>query len=607
MKNKNGQVFIAAISFAAIIASIAIFKKQTSLPVYQKYNTILGFNGNLSSNPVDYLDINFLNAVDSLYPEGMRWPGGTVANTFNWRTDKPSLLSLKSLVNRTHCKMFIVLNMITKDLNDQLQMLDSAHKLGVFTDTVFIEMGNEFNTASRDQMYSKYASPAEYAQEAARWIIAIKKLYVKAKFLIPAGNVNGKYFKDWNEQIIKAMTANSITDFGLVWHYHNPQPYVLNGIVDTALVSRLMDEAKTTMFGSFPVSRIYITEFNLRNETNGTSVVFKDDYQQGLAATFMMEKFCKIGVGACLFHNIVGAENNGAIISTKKESYLSPTGKAIAEFIKRKEASDTIPLNDTIKPVDTVLRTGIGIYPAEFQQSYNARIGRRVVSATDWRTGIAYTDTILLNITNNWQHIYAYTIDTAIFAAKCIKIYNTLKPELVVIENEELLHGDVKDYCNELTAAANLLKDKVTNGGLTTKELGFWYWYVTRDTAFFKYNIVHKDSLAAGYYNRTIENVGYELSVLKALPIKYWNVHYYIWYEGQPDGLIRMINYVSNYLGKPAISNEAGVYSNIGLLNSCVNIAKQTKMKYLILYSGSGATGKPMPISQNDFLNISHE
>lgn len=344
MRN-NFWKWLGGIVGAAIVTTVAVTNssndeivatpnskpiEKTVLPEVVAPKTIVGFNGQLSFNPVDYSDSNFLNAIDSLHPKGIRWPGGSVANETDWKNTS-SFLSLPILVNKTHCKISFVLNMITADLPDQLAMFAAAKSQGTIKDkdTFFVEMGNEFNTASRDIFIKKFHSVSNYANTLATWIAAIKKIYPSAQFGVPGGNVPGKVFRDWNKQILAKNP-----DVFLVWHYHNPREYVFNGIVDTVLVSHLIDSCKQAEFGDFPANRIMVTEYNLRNEDRPDEpVIFKDDVQHGLAASFMMRKFCSMGVYACFFHNAVGAEGNGAIECTRKESHLSATGKALRQYI----------------------------------------------------------------------------------------------------------------------------------------------------------------------------------------------------------------------------------------------------------------------------------
>lgn len=245
----------------------------------------------------------------------------------------------------------------------------------------------------------------------------------------------------------------------------------------------------------------------------------------------------------------------------------------------------------------------VGLMPYDKAVEYGISVSRKVVYTSSWLGWFAspYKDKILLNINNSSTG--AYTTNPDAFAKKAVKIYNTLDPELVTIENEELLHGDIKTYCAELTAAAKVLP--VTNGGLTTGHLSAWYYkYNQWDTDFFKCNVFQKDAFLSGGLDDEIRNTEYELNVLKGLNIPFVNVHYYIGNSNQVEGLVRLFNTLSGWIGKPLISNEAGIYVS-DLLPSVVDIAARCEMKYLILYSGTGTegSGKALPISNLDFVN----
>ncbi len=242
----------------------------------------------------------------------------------------------------------------------------------------------------------------------------------------------------------------------------------------------------------------------------------------------------------------------------------------------------------------------IGIYPSSIQEKYHCTVGRRVVYASTFRGGAPYADDILLTVCNNQLH--GYTRDPFVFAERTKKIYNALQPELIVIENEEQLRGDIAIYCNELQAASDALPGKVTNGGFTLPELSYFYWNITRDSDFFTHNIPtnQKQPLLDGLRLDAIDKVAYEMSVLKRLQIAAVNIHWYIGFANQTPGLIRMIDYVKEWTGKPVVSNEAGVYEP-GLLKDCVNVSRETEMEWLILYSGNGKDGNAQPITKTDF------
>lgn len=243
-----------------------------------------------------------------------------------------------------------------------------------------------------------------------------------------------------------------------------------------------------------------------------------------------------------------------------------------------------------------------GIMPFNVAETYGVRLTRRAINLEYPNFKVIGSHSLLLNI----NHLYGYASDLNAYKLQLQKLpLATIKPKLISIENEEFFKGDIKTYCAQLTAAVEVLPNwELTNGGLTMPHLGYYYWSVTQDNDFFQHNIPtnQKQALIDGLHNETIDNMAYELSVLKGLQIDYVNIHYYMGYPGQVAGIIKMINKVKEVTGKQVISNEGGIYT-AGLLQSCVDIAVQTGMRWLILYSGDGS-GSALSISKTDFDSV---
>lgn len=215
---------------------------------------------------------------------------------------------------------------------------------------------------------------------------------------------------------------------------------------------------------------------------------------------------------------------------------------------------------------------------------------------------------ILLNINHDPRQPFEFSKDMVWYKEQLLKIpLSTLNPKLIAIENEELHDPfkDINDYCEELkTAVGTLPNYRITNGGFT---LPLHYWYVKQQPSDLEFlnlcvPLSSQGALRIGLLDERITSVQTELDVLKSLPIEFWNLHYYLRNVGEVAPMVRMIQYVSNYVGKPCISNECGIY-NSALLNDVVSVAKQTNMKFCILYNGEGIEGVTPPVA----LSISRE
>lgn len=248
----------------------------------------------------------------------------------------------------------------------------------------------------------------------------------------------------------------------------------------------------------------------------------------------------------------------------------------------------------------------IGVMPYDSAIDMGIRTSRKVLFTSTWNgSGSPYTDTILLNIDYSSSH--TFTTDTATFKTKCIDMYNAFQPAVVIVENEEVIHGSILQYCNELKAAAHGLLPlgaKVTNGGFIQPHLWYWYYSKTHDAQFLQYNFFRqsqRDSLVAGQFQNIVDSVEFEMQLIMSLNLYAVDVHYYIGNINQVSGIIRMLNYLSGYTAMPLILTEAGIFTS-GLLSNVITIARSTPSTYLILYDGNDAGGNALNFSSADYF-----
>lgn len=588
MKKKHG---IFAIIIGVIgTALFTIFHKPTESPNQYtpnidtvKASVLYGINGNLSNSPVNYSNELFRQAIAQLHPQIIRWPGGSVSNNFNPLTGTADdgsgtsnkIEDLALLVRDAKCEVMFVLNMVTHTLDENLQVLKKAQSLGI--PVHYVELGNEYNNINSPGG-SVYPTATDYANACALWIDSITQNFDSVRFCAIGENKGYRGAENWNDDVLKILGKYNVA---LSWHaYPNPNDYVFQGIVDFHKMDSVV-MADYHIAGFDKVSNFWVTEFNTKNsDKQGYTEAINPD-QQTTAVIHLAKLLTELGAKVLCVHNLVGKE--GVFSVTKKEIVLQPTGEAMQQILS---------------PAQSLSKTIIGIMPYPIAESYHVRPSRIGIWLENYGQQVLTLnfDSILLNI----NHFGAYNI-TSTFKDTVLLFYNKLHPPIVTIENEELLRPDIQGYCNELTIAANALPGKVTNGGLTLPELSYWYYSQTHDSDFLIHNIFKKDSLLSGQFLSKINNVQYEIDVLKSLPLYAVNCHFYIGQSTQAAGLIRMINYLKTYTGKEAISNEAGMYAP-GLLPDVKSVAIQTGMQWLILYSGDGSQNA-LTISKVDFLN----
>lgn len=286
---------------------------------------ILGYNCQTNYERFTFDHDDFCAVMKSTGATGFRVPGGTIANTF-MPFDPSSLPQPEHIGNlraKTGANIFIVLNMLTSTLDEQIAWLRKLYSLGV--PIKFIELGNEFPDDSL--WLKKFKSADGYVSECRRWVSAIRQIFSDIYFGVPAGNSNS-----WNTKV-----ANIDSNVFLVWHYANSDSYTsADGIVDVAKVWSMIDAEKKARFAGIPATRLWVTEYNLKvkNKTVDAVPLFKDDEQHGIAARCIMQKLYNIGCSVVFMHNICMGQDNGAIKYSPGEGYtLSATGLATQSFI----------------------------------------------------------------------------------------------------------------------------------------------------------------------------------------------------------------------------------------------------------------------------------
>jgi hypothetical protein len=207
-------------------------------PVRPLNRNFLGGNMNDARGP-SFHDQAFRSALTRLDPATLRYPAGTLANYWDWRTGwfvkspKPphGLGRIKPTVNRlgdfrlgldaAHAEPLFDLNLMTATLSDQLAMLRRARSLGL--PVRYVELGNEFYIPKKNYV-ARFPTPESYARTANTWAAAIKREFPGAKIAaVGSPFIPGKgRRKSWNREVmpllhnVDAYTIHPYTRPGLV-------------------------------------------------------------------------------------------------------------------------------------------------------------------------------------------------------------------------------------------------------------------------------------------------------------------------------------------------------------------------------------------------------
>jgi alpha-L-arabinofuranosidase len=176
---------------------------------------IYGFNQNWSFLP-SFTNQRMLNNIKALTPKIIRYPGGTVTHSWDWRkgvpttrkTDPHPLSDLKILQDKTNAKIVFVLDIVNSTLADQLTMLKTAKNLGINVE--YIEMGNELY-AQEDNYEQVFPTGTAYADMVKIWVPQLRSNFPNAKiaallFARPVNvNFNSRGFY-WNEKVVAGLS-----------------------------------------------------------------------------------------------------------------------------------------------------------------------------------------------------------------------------------------------------------------------------------------------------------------------------------------------------------------------------------------------------------------
>ena len=184
--------------------------------------TLRGYNVNWSFLPK--LSEGLLQSAASLKPKLIRYPGGTVSKTWDWKRGKTSkrkrdaahpLTDLKQMTQATGADVIFVLNTISSSLEDQMEMLKSARAMGIAIK--YIEMGNEHylgkgnnldDSGKHQDNVKAFPTGKAYAQLVNRWASVLKQAFpgVKIGITMLGRKVRGaSRQRNWNQDILSVI------------------------------------------------------------------------------------------------------------------------------------------------------------------------------------------------------------------------------------------------------------------------------------------------------------------------------------------------------------------------------------------------------------------
>jgi hypothetical protein len=305
-----------------------------------------------------------VNAAKQLKPGTLRYPGGTVANYWDWQkgwflSNAPSGLQsasfsiyrpqeLQIAIQATGAIPIYVLNMLTSDLNNQLEMLRTAKNMGL--PVQFIEMGNEFYLKTSDNV-QKFPTGQDYGTMATSWIKAIRAEFPDVKIAV-SGSLHTQTHEprqaNWNKDLLQNLQGAD----AIALHPYVP---IRNGMitqdasVDNAM--KILGLVLTAWKGfddaikSLPQGmEVWFTEYNV-NDMIGT---FHRTWIQGITTTVMTLAYLEDNrVSLVCLYDMIGKTGFESFFYDSKGQGAS--GTSLAQYSLTADGWSMRLLNDTMR------------------------------------------------------------------------------------------------------------------------------------------------------------------------------------------------------------------------------------------------------------------
>ncbi|MBC8155787.1 MAG: hypothetical protein H7Z72_23100 [Bacteroidetes bacterium] len=360
---KNTLVGLGLLFVLAIGPSLTVAQIQARLGKTRPIPTALfGMNGNITAYDAPFDRPNVVADLKRLDVSLLRYPGGMIANHWNFETggvDKSepdsdmqpwivanfknstrayTLDNYAKGLKATGMAPLVVLNMLGKDLEHNLNVLRKLRDLG--RPVRYVEMGNEYYFGLV-KMKRVFPTPEDYGRTCQTWIAAIKKEFPETQCAIIGYHKNGDARNtNWTARVLSQCTnADAVTfhtysalgldgsinqpDLGLVKEQTTKNPtatrsaptdmaerqrWEIQQLNDPKAVANSLSRVRTsanslTKLGSPATMPVWITEFNMRADDSAIRGTWLNALQ---VSTFLTRFLEDPRVDMILFHNVYG-------------------------------------------------------------------------------------------------------------------------------------------------------------------------------------------------------------------------------------------------------------------------------------------------------------
>lgn len=248
---------------------------------------LIGYNMRWLDTP-DFSTSNVVALVDSLHTQIFRYPGGTVAHQWNWKTGRTSdgggvsnvthlIGDVKTLANATGAKVTFVLDVVHSSVTDQIEMLHAAN-----VPVEYIELGNELYAPDYE---AEFPTGKEYADTINSWVPKLRAQFPNAKIGAvmlprPVGAANSRG-SEWNTKVDQNIT---VAIDAYIYHV-----YMNNSEGAIARLQRL-DE----VFVNKPNVETWVTEYGDKDQNYNETLVLADKLLAAPYNTRLLLNHCLI-------------------------------------------------------------------------------------------------------------------------------------------------------------------------------------------------------------------------------------------------------------------------------------------------------------------------
>lgn len=328
---------------------------------------LIGYNGRSTEGP-SWENSDFLDIVEQLYPGMVRYPAGTQANYWDWRTgtfiagsgkDAQYIITLETFTSGLpdSAGIVYVVNMarptpatgialdapetvLKSDNTLQLKIVDMLEALEKFRDLnrfpEAVELGNELYF-SNEHAAIYAGDPVFYINHAKKICQAIKAVYPELKILLctTKGGTSGRDY--WNETVFNALNSDPVFAGmvnGVVQHHYINEDYG-----DPAMVTTVAS-AQNAIIEGFKYVEEHISDYHLvpdqyplwLTEYGATKLNAEGTWASGLRAVAMTTGWIKLGnkINRLFYHHITRDPD----VINKDHMKKGPSGLALGLMSK---------------------------------------------------------------------------------------------------------------------------------------------------------------------------------------------------------------------------------------------------------------------------------